>query len=121
MSTTSSSVSGSDFSADESYSASDRAGLQCALTHVFLPFPFDNALMDDYWLIRPVCAVAHAYSKVIDDTLKPQWHCITKMLDSLKAFIWFWPGDRGIEGDVVFQLRGMQTGGMLSISLHTLC
>jgi hypothetical protein len=124
MSTTTIGISGFDFSDD------NPGILECALTHVFLPCPPPEAkyggwtrnsiLTGDYLLIRPVCAVARAYSEVIDDTLKPQWHCITKMLDYLEAFIL--PGDLSIEcdSDVISQLCGMQIGGMLLISLQTL-
>lgn len=124
MSTTPISISGSDFDANDPDS---RARLQCVVTHVFLPFPPKarygqyTTSMDGYLVIRPVCAAARAYSEVIDDALKPQWHCIIKMLDYLEAFIF--PGDLGIEcdSDVFSQLCGMQTGGMLLISPQTLC
>ena len=127
MSAPPTSISGSDFGADDADSNSERVWcnlhsneLEYAVTHVFLPFmltapPDEN----DHFLVCVVCAVARAFSEVIDDTLKPQWRCITKMLENLEASIR--PGRLDTEGHVMSLLCEMQTEGTLLISLQTLC
>ena len=121
MSTTTS-ISDSDFSASGAGSELERRLLERAVIDVFRPFPLYgeySTSMDDYWLIRPVCAVARAYSEIVDDTLKLQWRSITKMLDNLEASIQ--PGRPVTEDHVISQLCEMQTGGTLLIPLQTFC
>ena len=48
---------------------------------------------------------AHAYSTHVCGIAEPQWLCVTKMLDNLQASIQ--------SGHIVFQLRGIRTGGTL--------
>ena len=98
--------------------------LECAITHVFLPvpnsqrFPTDCAEESDHFLARAVCAAAHTFSEIVDDTLKHQWYCIAKMLDNLEESI----KSRRLDKDyVISQLCGMQTGGTLLLNLQTLC
>ena len=96
--------------------------MRYTVTHVFLPItpeapPYDSE--GDHRLVCAVCAVARAYSEIIDDTLKPQWRGITKMLDNLEASIR--PGRLDTEDHVTSLLWGMRTGGVLLISLPTHC
>ena len=119
------SISGFDFidstdvaDSESPWSKISSARLECAFTHVFLPFPLeaqhqDRASVDDHLLIRPLCDTARGYSEVIDDTLKPQWGRIAKMLDNWDASI-----SSGCSSSRhLSQLYRMETGGTLLISL----
>lgn len=102
------------------------AQLEYAVTHVFLPAHHETlspasesyTAENDHHLVRLVCAAAHAYSEIIDDTLKPRWSCIVKMLEHLQASVQY--GHDLDQDCVISQLRGMQTGGTLSKILQTL-
>jgi hypothetical protein len=130
MSTTpTSSVSGYDFSADDAdYEHpwwSPSTELERTVTHVFDPFTPEaqrheySHPINDFSLIHSVSAVTRAHGEIIDDTLKPQWRGITNLLDILEASVL--SGRLDTEGHVIPRLCEMQTGGMLLISLQTLC
>ena len=84
-----------------------------AVTHVFLPVKLpihsDYTPKNGHSLTRAVCAAAHDYgAHVCGTSEQAQWHRITKMLDSLQAFVQSEHMDRD---HVISQLQGMQTGG----------
>ena len=87
----------------------DPSPLNYVVTHVFLPVRLPHH--DDYTrennlsLVHAVWAAAHAYSTHVCGIAEPQWLCVTKMLDNLQASIQ--------SGHIIFQLRGMRTGGTL--------
>ena len=89
-----------------------------AVTHVFLPVEppdeSDYTLENEHSLVRAVCAAAHAYGTHLCGTSEQaQWHRITKMLDNLQASV----QSEHMDNDrVIFQLRGMQTGGTFARS-----
>lgn len=89
--------------------------LDYAITHVFLPvnLPNDNdySLENELSLSRAVCAAAHVY---ISYTAEPQWYRISRMLDNLQASI---ESEHLDDGHIISQLRGMQTGGTVTLSL----
>lgn len=104
---------------------SNDPGLQYIVTHVFVPAQpgtfwhnvAEVKLTNDRSLVHAACAATHTYGEIIDDTLKPQWHRIEKMLYNLEAF----NDDLPKPGDLIFQLRGMHTGGAPAISLQSSC
>ena len=91
----------------------NRPALEYAVTHVFFPVQLpevnDYTPPNDHLLARAVCASAHAFSKVIDDTLELQWNPVVKMLDNLQTSVL---SEHLDEGCVISQLGAMQTGGM---------
>lgn len=100
------------------------AALPYAIIHVFLPVQLDDPEHnlyrdpDDFYthegdLARAVCAAAHAYSTHVYGTSEEDlWHRITKMLDDLQASA---QSGRLDKHHTISQLRGMQTGGMLTV------
>ena len=95
--------------------------LYYAVNHVFLPVHLDfsdyiNTPENRHSLARPVCAAAHAYSPyVCGATEQAQWHRTTKMLDNLQAYV---QSEHENPDRVISQLRGIETGGMLSSYLQ---
>ena len=93
--------------------------LRYSVTHVFLPVnppdKTDYTLKNRHSLARAVCAAAHAYATYVDgSTEQAQWHRIAKMLDNLQDV----QSEHVNTEHVVSQLRGIETGGMLSGSLQ---
>lgn len=120
MSTTTGTITG--FSHDYLEQWNSSARLEYAATHVFLPaqpegLPSSNYTVEnDHWLARAVYAAAHTYSQFIDDTFKPQWDSIVKMLAHLQVSV----KSERLDGDhVISQLRGMQSGGTLTMFPQT--
>ena len=95
-----------------SFFAGDDPALNYAVTHVFLPVEVpkesDYTVQNDLSLARAVCTAAHAYTTHIDDTLRPQWQAITKMLDNLQASV---QSAHLAKDEVISQLGSMQSGG----------
>ena len=93
----------------------NRPALEYAVTHVFFPaerlWGNDYTPQNDHLLARAVCASAHAFSKMIDDTLEFQWNPIAKMLDNLQTSVL---DEHLDEGRVISQLGEMRTGGMIT-------
>ena len=94
--------------------------LRYSVTHVFLPVnppnKTDCTLKNRHSLARAVCVAAHAYATYVDgSTEQAQWHRIAKMLHNLQAYV---QSEHAKTEHVVSQLRGMETGGMLSGSLQ---
>ena len=93
----------------------DNPALDYVVTHVMFPVEVpdesDDTIKNDRALVRAVRTAAHAYTTHIDDSLKPQWRSIVKMLGNLKASVRFWYLDKD---SIISQLGSMQTGGMLS-------
>ena len=94
------------------------AASEYVMTHVFLPVQLGqnthlfSTHEGDLSLVRAVCAAAHAYSTHVYETSEDLWHCITKMLDNLLASV---QSERLDKHRTISQLRGMQTGGMLTV------
>lgn len=100
----------------------DDPALNYVITHVFfppvVPEKSDYTSKNEFSLARAVCTAAHAYSARTEDTLRPQWHPIAKMLDNLQASVQSGLLDKG---KVISQLSGMQSGGTRSNSPQTPC
>ena len=98
--------------------AADDPALNYVVTHVFFPVVVpkksDFTIQNDLALARAVCTAAHAYTTHIDDSSRPQWQSIAKMLDNLRASVQFEHLDKG---SVLAQLGSMQSGGTLFFSL----
>ncbi|KAF8548327.1 hypothetical protein OG21DRAFT_1449260 [Imleria badia] len=89
--------------------------LRYAVTHVFLPVQppdeSDYTPENNHSLARAVCAAAHAYGTHVRGTSEQaQWDRITRMLDNLQAAL---HSEHMDNGQVISQLRGMQTGDIL--------
>ena len=93
----------------------DDPALNYVVTHVMFPIEGPRysyyTIGNDLALARAVCTAAHAYTTHIDDSLKPQWHSVVKMLDNLQASVRFEHLDKD---NIISQLGSMQSGGMLS-------
>lgn len=93
------------------------SALEYAITHVFFPpQPPDNDYTpeNDLSLAHAACAAAHAYTSHVSGTSEgDRWHHITKMLDNLASA----QSSRLDKDRIISQLRGMQTGGALTIAL----
>lgn len=99
--------------------AADDPTLNYVVTHVFFPVEIpkesDYTIQNDLSLARAVCTAAHAYITHIDDSIKPQWHAITKALDNLQTSVHF---ERLDKANTVSQLGNMRPGGKLSSSVQ---
>ena len=95
--------------------AADDPALNYVVTHVVFPVKVptgsDYTIENDLALVRAVRTAAHAYTTPIDESLKPQWHSIVKMLDNLQASVQFKHLDKD---NIISQLSSMQSGGMSS-------
>ena len=87
------------------------------VTHVLLPPQLPDSvnefgtLQNELSLACTLCDAAHAYiAHVYRTSGQAQWHRITKMLDNLQA-----SAQDG--GNIISQLREMQTGGTLTRSV----
>jgi hypothetical protein len=89
--------------------------LKYILTHVFSPLRLpdgdDNSVLHEHALAGAIWAAARAYNGYISDSNKPQWDCITTMLENLATSM---QSETLEKVRITSQLRGMKSGGTCS-------
>ncbi|KIK92145.1 hypothetical protein PAXRUDRAFT_147949 [Paxillus rubicundulus Ve08.2h10] len=93
----------------------DDSTLKYILTHVFSPLRLpdgdDYSVLHEHALAGAIWAAARAYIGYITDPNKPQWSCITTMLEKLAISMQSETLDSGC---VTSQLHGMKSGDVLA-------
>ena len=96
--------------------------LEHAVSHVFFLAPqlgtLRNTAESRHSLARAVWAAAYTHSEIVDDTLKPRWSRITRMLENLPAIVQSEHRERS--SVIPNPLDEMGIGGMLLSFLQTI-
>ena len=88
----------------------DRSTLEYIITHVFFPLQLpdkdDRGISNDRALSGAVAAATCLYTVHAGES--PQWHCILRMLDNLRATVRSRSLDRSL---TISQFQSMNVGG----------